>query len=234
MARSPRRKRARGGVEELPSGALRAYAYAGMTPSPARSTTSARSSPPALARRLRRTRHYGGCCPRSTSSATRRRTRRSTSCSTDISKRSTSLRARGRCTRSTWRSTSGRSLAGSKPGQSTSSPGLALHRAAPLPHPLHEEARARRPPDAAAAQMRRALPPARLQWPPVDDAPAHPLHHARRLREGRAVAMGGPQPDPLRRRAAGPTRSRQRRRRPHASSRRPGRTRTGECSSGSR
>lgn len=32
MARAPRRKRARGGIEELPSGALRVYAYAGIDP----------------------------------------------------------------------------------------------------------------------------------------------------------------------------------------------------------
>lgn len=51
MARAPRRKRVRGGIEELPSGALRVYAYAGIDPLSGRKNYLREVIPPGPKRR---------------------------------------------------------------------------------------------------------------------------------------------------------------------------------------
>jgi hypothetical protein len=109
MARSPRRKRARGGVEELPSGALRAYAYAGIDPLtgkkhylreviPAGPRAEAEAD-----KALRRLLSQLDERRNPTTNATLDQLLDRYLETVDIP------RARGRCTRSTWRSTSGRS-----------------------------------------------------------------------------------------------------------------------------
>ncbi len=191
----PGRRRQRGAIDELPSGALRVRVYAGEDPLTGKRHSLVEIIPPgpkaATLAEAARTRML--------SQVDERRNPRTSATLDQLLDRYLETLDVGRTTPDV-REVPGearppirRSAQGQRGGRRGAR--LALRRAAAVSHPLHRPAW-HRPPDAARARLRRTVPPAHLPAACRGDHPAHPLRAAGRLREGRPVALGRDQPCP--------------------------------------
>ena len=199
-----RRARARGRIEELPSGALRVRVYAGIDPVTASGALPARgvpAGPKATAEAEKVARRAAQSGRRAAPPADERDGGPAARPALRAGRRWSAARS---ATYQGYVDKHIRPLIGARAGRRARRGRLRLllRRAAALPRPLRP-ARVRRAPHAAAARVRRPLPAARLPAARCVDDPADPLHPQRCAEAGRPVAVDRHQPEHSGRAAAG-------------------------------